>query len=166
MNNKKWICLLLAAVMLLSLAACTFAEQGNKETEAPTNAPTEAPTNAPTNAPTEAPTDAPTDAPTEAPTEAPTDAPTGAPTQAPIQTPTNAPTEAPTNAPTEPPEDTYKAPENYEEYLAMSGEHQVRFMDSFPSVEAFVDWLKQARQAYEDAQDKIQVGGDGTIDLG
>jgi hypothetical protein len=169
--KKKLICLLLTAVMLFSLAACTFVEPENKQTEAPTNAPTNAPTDAPTDAPTEAPSAAPTEAadetPTEAPTEAPTNAPVTKPTAAPTQAPTDAPTESPTEAPTDAPvEDTYVAPRNYEEYLALSGDDLTRFMESFPSVDDFFDWVKAERKKYEDAKDKIQVGSDGIIDLG
>ena len=51
---KKFLALLLALVMVMSLAACTG-----------TTEPTDAPTSKPTDAPTAAPTDAPTDAPTE-----------------------------------------------------------------------------------------------------
>ena len=64
---KKTLALLLAVIMLLSLAAC-----GGSAVPAPTTAPTEAPTAAPTEAPTEEPTEAPTEAPTE-PRVAPTD---------------------------------------------------------------------------------------------
>lgn len=167
--NKKLICLLLAVVMLLSLVACTT--QGNQETAAPTQTPTQAPTDVPTQAPTEAPTQAPTEMPTEAPTEAPTQAPAAAPTQTPTQAPTQAPTAVPTQPPTQAPteaptEDTYIAPSNYEEYLALSGADQTRFMDSFASVDDFIDWIKVERQKYEEAKDKTQVGGDGVIDLG
>ena len=63
---KKIMSLLLALVLVLSLAACG----GNTEpTKAPTDAPTDAPTQAPTDAPTEAPTTEPTEAPTAEPTE-------------------------------------------------------------------------------------------------
>ena len=77
--------------------------------------------------------------------------------------PTEPPTEAPTDAPAE---DTYKAPQNYEEYLALSSDDLTRFMESFPSVDDFFDWVKAERKKYEDAKDKIQVGSDGIIDLG
>jgi hypothetical protein len=89
--------------------------------------------------------------------------PTAAPTQAPTAVPTESPTEAPTDAPVE---DTYKAPQNYEEYLAMSREHQIRFKESFSSLSDFVTWLNDARQAYEASQEKSEVGSDGIIDLG
>lgn len=56
---KKFVALLLVAVMALSLVACG----GNDPTTAPTQAPTQAPTTAPTNEPTTAPTAAPTEPP-------------------------------------------------------------------------------------------------------
>ena len=63
---KKIMSLMLALVMVLSLAACG----GNTEpTEGPTTPSTQAPTTPPTQAPTEAPTTAPTEEPTEEPTE-------------------------------------------------------------------------------------------------
>ena len=76
----KTIALLISAVMLLSLAACT----DNKPIDA--NVPTEAPTEATTEVPTEAPTPEPTEAPTEAPTPEPTEvpAPTPMPTEVPV----------------------------------------------------------------------------------
>ena len=57
MKAKKWIALLMAAVMVLSLTACG----GNDPTTAPTAVPTTAPTTKPTTAPTTAPTAAPTE---------------------------------------------------------------------------------------------------------
>ena len=80
---KRWLSLLLAAVMLLSMAACTAEEVDTAldildavasaipdETQ-PDPAPTEEQTTPPSQAPpTEAPTAAPTEPPTEAPTEA------------------------------------------------------------------------------------------------
>ena len=63
MNGKRWLCLLLAAVLVLSLAAC-----GSAKTPAPTASP--APTPEPTAEPTPEPTAEPTPEPTEEPTEA------------------------------------------------------------------------------------------------
>ena len=68
---KKMLAILLAALLVLSLAACN-----GGQTEKPTDAPTtQAPTEKPTEKPTDKPTEPPTDAPTEPPTEAPTDPP-------------------------------------------------------------------------------------------
>ena len=155
MNFKRTICIIAVMAMVLLLGACTVVEpQNNAGTQASGNVTTEAPTGTST----EVPTDAPTDAPTEAPTNAPTDAPNEAPTQV--------PTEAPTQAPTEPSVDNYKAPENYEEYIAMSGEDQTRFINSFPSVDAFLDWVTAAREEYEASKDKTPLGPGGIIDVG
>ena len=52
---KKWIALLLTAVLVMSLAACSISFHINEPTAAPTDEPTEAVTDAPTQAPTEAP---------------------------------------------------------------------------------------------------------------
>ncbi len=67
---KKAMLLMIAAMMLTSMAACgTKTDDSVSETQATTEA-TEAPTEAETEAPTEAETEAPTEAETEAPTEA------------------------------------------------------------------------------------------------
>lgn len=67
---KKAMLLMIAAMMLTSMAACgTKTDDSVAETQATTEA-TEAPTEAETEAPTEAETEAPTEAETEAPTEA------------------------------------------------------------------------------------------------
>ncbi len=160
MNFKRTICIIAAMAMVLLLGACAVVEP------TPTQAPTGTPTEAPTQAPTGTPTEAPTQAPTGTPTDAPTNAPTGTPTDAPINAPTEAPTQAPTQAPTEPSVDNYKAPENYEEYIAMSGEDQTRFINSFPSVDAFLDWVTAAREEYEASKDKTPLGPGGIIDVG
>ena len=73
---KKFLAIMLSALLVLGLAACNSAE-----TEKPTEAPT---TQTPTEKPTEKPTEAPTEAPTEPPTEAPTEPPTEAPTEPPV----------------------------------------------------------------------------------
>lgn len=66
---KKAMLLMIAAMMLTSMAACgTKTDDSVAETQATTEA-TEAPTEAETEAPTEAETEAPTEAETEAPTE-------------------------------------------------------------------------------------------------
>ena len=74
---KKFLAILLALSMVLSLAAC--ASTDTKATEAPTEAATEAPTEAATEAPTEEATEEATEAPTEEVTEEATEEPTAAP---------------------------------------------------------------------------------------
>lgn len=61
-----------------------------------------------------------------------------------------------------------KRPEDYtyEEYLAMTGEEQQAFFNSFASPEAFFAWMTAAKAAYDAAQEKIEIGDGGTIDLG
>ncbi len=74
---KKFLAILLALSMVLSLAAC--ASTDTKATEAPTEAATEAPTEEATEAPTEEATEAPTEEVTEEATEEATEEPTAAP---------------------------------------------------------------------------------------
>jgi hypothetical protein len=71
----------------------------------------------------------------------------------------------PAETPAEPPVDNYKAPENYEEYIAMSGEDQLRFINSFPSTDAFLEWVSAARAEYEASSDKTPIGPDGEVDV-
>jgi hypothetical protein len=72
----------------------------------------------------------------------------------------------PADEPTEPPVEDYEGPKNYEEYLALSYEEQTRFMNSFPSVNDFMAWLRLAREEYEAEKDKTEIGDDGIVDLG
>ena len=60
---KKALALLLALIMVLSLAACVSEPAPTEPSNDPTNAPTAKPTDAPTAPPTDAPTDAPTEPP-------------------------------------------------------------------------------------------------------
>lgn len=65
-------------------------------------------------------------------------------------------TTASTESPTEPSDKTPDATaEAYANYHKMSGEEQQKFIDSFGSVEAFFDWLKDAKKAYEDNRTPI-----------
>jgi hypothetical protein len=54
---------------------------------------------------------------------------------------------------------------NYEEYIAMSGEDQLRFINSFPSTDAFLEWVSAARAEYEASSDKTPIGPDGEVDV-
>lgn len=103
------------------------------------------------------------------------------PTEAPLQTQTTEPptaespaTQPPVTSPpaTEPPttqppatEDPYVPPESYEEYLAMSGEHQARFIRSFDSLADFAAWLDEAKKAYDEQNNKTYIDGDTVVDL-
>lgn len=52
----------------------------------------------------------------------------------------------------------------YEDYINMTGEQQLAFMQSFDSMEAFFAWLNAAKAEYE-AQNPGTDVGDGNIDL-
>lgn len=54
----------------------------------------------------------------------------------------------------------------YEEYTAMSGEEQQEFFNSFDSPADFFEWYNAAKAEYEASQEKIEIGDDGSIDLG
>lgn len=68
---KKWLCLLIAFVIALSLVACNGNETEHKGEGSPTVQGTDAPSLETTDAPTEVPTEEPTEEPTEVPTEEP-----------------------------------------------------------------------------------------------
>lgn len=70
---KHLLCPVLAALLLLSLPACTNGGADTDPTAAPTGTAAETPTGTPSDAPTEAPTEELTEAPTEAPTASPED---------------------------------------------------------------------------------------------
>ena len=53
----------------------------------------------------------------------------------------------------------------YEEYQALSGAEQMAYMESFPSVQDFFAWYNEAKAKYDAEQDRIEIGGDGNIDL-
>lgn len=54
----------------------------------------------------------------------------------------------------------------YEQYNAMSPQEQVDYFNKFPSMEAFVQWYNDAKEAYDAEHGAIEIGGDGSIDLG
>lgn len=112
---KKILALILALVMLLSLAGCGEIPEivpstvpGQLETTAPTGStenttqPTKPTETDPTVPTTQAPTQPSTEEPTQPPTQPPTEKPTEPPTQPPTEKPTEPPTQPPTEAPTEP----------------------------------------------------------------
>ena len=80
---------------------------------------------------------------------------------------TEKPTEAP--KPTEPlPTDpeTGETYVSYEAYNNMSPAEQVEYFNTFPSMEEFVKWYNEAKAKYDEEHGAIEIGGDGTIDLG
>lgn len=99
---KRVLCILLAALILLSLAACASSDKNADVTPpAATDAPTEPLTEPVTEIPTDHVAKIPTEPVTETPTEPVTDAPEPV-TEAPTEPVTEAPTEPVTEAPTEP----------------------------------------------------------------
>jgi hypothetical protein len=48
----------------------------------------------------------------------------------------------------------------------MSPQEQQAFFESFESYEAFFAWLEEAKRVYEENQNRTEVGGDGSIDVG
>lgn len=54
----------------------------------------------------------------------------------------------------------------YEEYIALSGDEQYAYYQQFESASAFFEWYNQAKLEYEESQDRIEIGGDDSIDIG
>ena len=54
----------------------------------------------------------------------------------------------------------------YEKYMEMSGADQKVYMESFDSIEAFFNWLQNAKAEHEAANPSIEIGVDGKIDIG
>lgn len=54
---------------------------------------------------------------------------------------------------------------SYEEYNNMTPAEQVAYYNQFPSMEAFVEWYKEAKAEYDKEHGSVDVG-DGNIDLG
>ena len=48
----------------------------------------------------------------------------------------------------------------------MSGAEQQEYMMSFSSIEAFFEWFNAAKAKYDAEHPSIEIGGDGSIDLG
>ena len=64
--------------------------------------------------------------------------------------------------------DTGKKPQDYtwEEYQAMSGEQRQEHFEKFESPEDYLTWMNDAKAAYDKAHPTIEVGKDGTVDIG
>lgn len=61
-----------------------------------------------------------------------------------------------------------KKPEDYtwEEYQAMSADEQYKFFESFSDPKEFFAWQEKAKADYEKRHPTIEVGKDGTVDIG
>lgn len=54
----------------------------------------------------------------------------------------------------------------FEQYLKLTPAEQQNYYKSFNSVEDFADWYKKAQAEYNGSDGSIQVGGDGSFNLG
>lgn len=54
----------------------------------------------------------------------------------------------------------------YEEYIAMTGAEQKAFYNSFDSKDDYFKWYNAAKKAYDNDENNIIIGGDGSVDLG
>ena len=54
----------------------------------------------------------------------------------------------------------------WEQYLAMSADEQLAFFQKFSNPADFFTWKEKAEAEYEKNQNVIEVGADGTVDLG
>ena len=52
----------------------------------------------------------------------------------------------------------------YEEYIAMSGADQKKYLESFESVEKFFKWFNAAKEQYDKENPSIEIGN-GSIDM-
>ncbi|MBO5879553.1 MAG: hypothetical protein J6Q68_03270, partial [Clostridia bacterium] len=54
----------------------------------------------------------------------------------------------------------------YEEYIALSGEEQQAYFQSFDTYQEFFDWFNAAKAKYDEEHKGDNVGEDGNIDIG
>ena len=54
----------------------------------------------------------------------------------------------------------------YEQYMAMTGEEQMAYYRTFPSMQEFNKWYNNAKAEYDRAHPKETIGPDGKIELG
>lgn len=80
----------------------------------------------------------------------------------PTTTPTQ-PATQPTTQPTTPANPG--AGMDYQTFQAMTGAEQRAFQESFESLDAFFAWFTAAKEAYEQANPPIEVGGNGVVTL-
>lgn len=86
----------------------------------------------------------------------------------------SAPEQEKPNEPEEPEkeDETTKTPEipegeiTYEMYLGMSGDVQEAYMMSFDNIADFFVWLNTAKAEYEKLNPSIEIGGNGSINIG
>ena len=71
--------------------------------------------------------------------------------------------DAPEPTPSGPP--AYPTLITYEEYMAMTGDEQMAYYRTFPSMQEFNKWYNDAKKDWEDAHPKETIGPDGTIVL-
>lgn len=55
---------------------------------------------------------------------------------------------------------------SYEEYLALTPAEQQAYYETFADYEAYFAWLNKAKEDYENNKDQIEIGGNGSLDLG
>ena len=79
---------------------------------------------------------------------------------------TAVPTTTSTTAPTQPDDPRVQLAAEYEAYMALSPEEQQAYFLSFSSYTDFFAWFNAAKDAYEALQDRIEIGGDGNVDIG
>ena len=58
-----------------------------------------------------------------------------------------------------------KSPLTYVEYNNLSAEEQEEYFNSFENIDEFFKWYNQAKQAYEEEQERIEMDGNTDIDI-
>ncbi len=169
--NKRWICLMLAALMLLNLFGCTtgngstepsYDPDGTHSVEADPTGDTTLPGGVVYN-PDGGPQDLDELDPTVESTtvtepEESTEGTTPTETEGTESTEPSEPSE-----PSEPPVNDTELTD-YEWYESLSGEEQLAHIESFESIKAFFVWYNAAKAEYEALHPDIDVG-DGNVDL-
>ncbi len=173
--NKTWIALFLAAVIALGLLGCTPASNTPAPSDIPT--PTDTSQNSDPSASKEPSQDP--DAPGILDDMTPTDSTSST-------EPSNESSSSPTTPEDTKPEDTKPEdtkpedtkPEDttppetgsgiteFEWYIALSGEEQLAFYNTFPSAKEFMEWYNAAKAEYDALHPTETVPNDGNVDLG
>lgn len=52
------------------------------------------------------------------------------------------------------------------EYESMSPDQQLAYMNSFPKIEDYIDWLRWARAEDSEDGERVEIGEDGSVDIG